>query len=89
VNIAHENSALLRCRTPDGRSNLCGIVKHTAQHFVFAMLLLPTVALVAGLVISLVAPEHQAPDSETVPAATVQAALPAGYLLYGDLEQQP
>jgi hypothetical protein len=66
---------------------VCGIVKHNA-HLVFAMLLLPTVALVAGLVISLVAPEYHAPD-EAMPAPTVQAALPAGYLLYGDLEQQP
>jgi hypothetical protein len=88
VNFTHGNSALLRCRTPGGRSNLCGIVKHTA-HLVFAMLLTPTVALVAGIIISVVGPEHRAPDGETVPAATVQAALPAGYLLYGDLEQQP
>jgi len=59
-------------------------MKHSA-HLIFAMLLLPTVALVAGLVISLVMPEHAAPAAEP----TVQAALPSGYLLYGDLEQQP
>jgi hypothetical protein len=67
---------------------VCGIVKHTA-HLVFAMLLTPTLALVAGVVISVVAPEHQAGPTEAMPAATVQAALPAGYLLYGNLEQQP
>lgn len=50
------------------------------------MLLLPTVALVAGAIISVVAPpEHPA----AVVEPTVQAALPSGYLLYGDLEQQP
>ncbi len=52
------------------------------------MLLLPTVALVAGVIISVVAPEHRAGPDEAMPP-TVQAALPAGYLLYGDLEQQP
>ena len=60
-------------------------MKHNA-HLIFAMLLLPTVALVAGVIISVVAPpEQRAPVADT----TVQAALPAGYLLYGDLEQQP
>jgi hypothetical protein len=62
-------------------------VKHNA-HLIFAMLLLPTVALVAGVIISVVAPEHRAGPDEAMPP-TVQAALPAGYLLYGDLEQQP
>ena len=50
------------------------------------MLLLPTVALVAGAIISVVAPPEQAVPSVE---PTVQAALPAGYLLYGDLELQP
>ena len=60
-------------------------MKHNA-HLIFAMLLLPTVALVAGAIISVMAPpEHPVPVAET----QVQAALPAGYLLYGDLEQQP
>jgi hypothetical protein len=66
---------------------VCGIVKHNA-HLVFAMLLTPTLALIVGAIISVVGPEHQAAPAEA-PAATVQAALPAGYLLYGDLEQQP
>lgn len=67
---------------------MCGIVKHNA-HLVFAMLLTPTLALVVGAIISVVGPEHQAAPAEAMPAATLQAALPAGYLLYGDLEQQP
>lgn len=67
---------------------MCCIVKHTA-HLVFAMLLTPTLALVAGVIISVVAPEHLAAPTEAMPAPMVQAALPAGYLLYGDLEQQP
>lgn len=85
MNFAHESSALLRCGALARRSNLWGIVKHNA-HLVFAMLLLPTVALVAGVIISVVAPpDDPAPAVEP----TVQASLPAGYLLYGDLEQQP
>lgn len=67
---------------------MCGIVKHNA-HLVFAMLLTPTLALIAGVIISVAAPEHLAAPDEAMPAPTVQAALPAGYLLYGDLEQQP
>ena len=63
-------------------------MKHHA-HLIFALLLLPTVALVAGAIISVVAPEHLAPAAETTVPAMQQAALPAGYLLYGDLEQQP
>lgn len=67
---------------------MCGIVKHNA-HLVFAMLLTPTLALIAGVIISLAAPEHLVAPDEAMTAPTVQAALPAGYLLYGDLEQQP
>ena len=50
------------------------------------MLLLPTVALVAGAIVSVVVPPEHPAAAETT---TVQAALPSGYLLYGDLEQQP
>ena len=53
------------------------------------MLLTPTLALIAGVIISLAAPEHLVAPDDVMTASTVQAALPAGYLLYGDLEQQP